>query len=225
MPPLPAVPGVLRAEIGQTIGSDTQALNRLYLTYSGGVANESFVTLVATGMNNHWAGDVEPSLGTFHTMNYVRVTDLSSDVAATFTDPTSATGTDAGDPLAADTAMRFKFLVQRRYRGGHGGFYLGGLVEDRLATPQTWSDATLLEFETDWGTFEGHIIGISDSGFTVTGFCIVSYYSGFTVVTSPTTGRARNVPTLRAVPRVDSVTATQVDTHVSSQRRRSLIRA
>jgi hypothetical protein len=48
----------------------------------------------------------------------------------------------------------------------------------------------------------------------------VSYYKGFTVVTSPTTGRARNVPTLRSAPVVDAVTAQAVRTSIGTQRRR-----
>lgn len=215
----------MRLSMHQAIGEESNAVNRFYLTYSGGTATEAFAQAVATAARTNWGTYIEPSLGTFHTLQFTQATDLSSDVGATYTDPTVYTGTDAGDPLGADTAMRFKFLVQRRYRGGHGGFYLGGLVEDRLADPQKWSDATVAEFTNDWDFFQDHVIGTSAGGQTVTGFAVVSYYSGFTVVTNPRTGRASNVPTLRAMPRVDAVEAVQVDTHISSQRRRSLIRS
>jgi hypothetical protein len=49
----------------------------------------------------------------------------------------------------------------------------------------------------------------------------VSYYNGFTVVTNPTTGRARNVPTLRGTPVVDTVTGIVARVQVGSQRRRN----
>lgn len=227
MPPLPDVPAVARIGWHQQIGEDAKAVNRIYVGYSGGTASEAFITALANTAAAAWANHLEPSLGTFHTLLFTQATDLSSDVGATFTNVVTATGTDAGDPLAAGTAMRFKWQVIRRWRGGHPGMYLSGLVEDRLADAQTWSLATVNEFGADWTQVESAILSMGVVGGNApTGIVSVSYYNGFDVVISPTTGRARNVPKLRVGgPRVDQLTNFEIDTHVSSQRRRNLIRS
>jgi hypothetical protein len=48
----------------------------------------------------------------------------------------------------------------------------------------------------------------------------LSYFSGFTVITSPTTGRARNVPTVRSSPLIDPVVTLKTQTSIGTQRRR-----
>lgn len=224
MPPLPPAGNVVRIDWLQSLGEDTNVITRVFWSYAGSGATLASVNAIATAAQAAWAGNLEPGLGTFHSLQDTTVTDLSSDTGPVGVNSTPATGIDAGDPLAADTAMRLKFIQARRYRGGHPGVYLGGFVEDRLADPQTWSDATITEFTTRWADVVQALEGVGDSGATLIAPVAISYYHGFTVQTSPSTGRARNVPTLRGATLNFVITAFEIDKHVSSQRRRSQIR-
>lgn len=221
---LPDVAKVVRIDWHQTIAEDTAVVTRVFWSYLGPGATQASVNIMAVDARSAWANNVEPDLGTFHQLNYTVVTDLSSPTAPVGIDTTVHTGADTGDPLAADTAMRIKFLQGRRYRGGHPGVYLGGFVEDRLQDAQTWSSATLAALSTDWTNCMNALPSAGDGSASLDQQVLVSYYSGFTSVQNPVTLRWRNIPTLRAVPEVNPITGFEIDTHVSSQRRRSLLR-
>lgn len=224
MPALPAVNHVVRMDFHQTLAEDVSMITRLFFHWTGSGLSTSDADNMASAGSSAWRIHLEPTFGTFHALDEVIVTDLTSAMGAVGLDTTTNSGADTGDPLAADTAMRFKFLQPRRYRGGHPGVYLGGFVEDRLVDAQTWSAATLAELGTAFNNMEAAIIGAGGGGGVIDQWVLVSYYEGFTVVISPTTGRARNKPTLRGAPLVTNISGFEIDSKVSSQRRRSLIR-
>lgn len=224
MPRLPDVPQVVRIDLHQTIGEDTAVVNRMFWNWLGTGLGQTDVNDMANDVNAEWGMHMDSIFGTFQALNYVVVTDLSSATGAVGVNSTEQAGTDTGDPLAADTAMRLKFLQGRRYRGGHPGVYLGGFVEDRLQDAQTWSSATLAEVSTAWTNFVGALPSAGGPGGSLNQQVNVSYYEGFTAYQNPVTGRWRNVPNLRVAPLVTPITGFEIDVHVSSQRRRSLIR-
>jgi hypothetical protein len=113
-----------------------------------------------------------------------------------------------------------EFTIDRRYRGGKPrNFYPYGTASD-LQTEQTWTDTALTGFLAQSEDLYSATAGVSAGGTTLTSRVSVSYYSGFTVVTSPTTGRARNVPTKRSTPLTYAVVNTAVSPYIGSQRRR-----
>jgi hypothetical protein len=89
-----------------------------------------------------------------------------------------------------------------------------------VSTRQNWSTAFVGDVTAALTSAFAAIIGASAGGTTITQHVNVSYYAGFTVVTSPTSGRARNVPTLRSSPHVDTITSFAVSQRIANQRRR-----
>lgn len=150
-----------------------------------------------------------------------RVTDLSNPAGGDAFHLASTSGTSGGGSLGAGTATLVNFTVARRYRGGKPRIYLPTGTDSDVSTRQHWSGtfATAVQGQVHSSntTFGARTRGST----TLTGQCSVSYYSGFTVQTNPGTGRARNVPKLRATPLVDTILGTAVPTTIASQRRRN----
>lgn len=220
MPPLPSPGKVFRVVLTWTDGSDTNIQNHFYCSYTGSVSAGD-----ALSINNAVSAAWHPALGTQQTSNIilttVTTTDLASATGVEVATQYTATGTSAGTKLSSGVAMVISHITARRFRGGHSRVYIPGLPEGALASANTWSATTVNTVATDWNSIIQAPTGgvIPDLG--VVANVSVSYYSGFTVVTSPTTGRSRNVPKLRTTPLVDSITSVRGNPRVASQRRRN----
>jgi hypothetical protein len=70
-----------------------------------------------------------------------------------------------------------------------------------------------------WQAFVAAILAVSSLSITLSNVINISYFSGFTVFTTPS-GRARNIPTPRLVPLKDPITGSLVNQKIGSQRRR-----
>jgi hypothetical protein len=220
VPPLPAVPKVIRLDFVHTYGGDTDVLSRNFWSYSGTAPTNSEMVTFVTAAGAAWDSNAASSCNADVTLTNVEGTDLSSDTAAQGQSGVSYDGTRAGDTLTADSCFLGAYEIARRYRGGHPRGYWPFGVQVDLASPQEWGSAHVTTF-TD--ALTGMFAAIAAAGWSGAGTIAqvnVSYHSGFTVVTSPTTGRARNVPTVRAVPLVDDVVTVLGRARVASQRRR-----
>jgi hypothetical protein len=202
------------------VGADTDVSSTTYWTYTGGSFSSGNAATMAAAIVAG-IGDTQASaLSSGNKFVGVRVTDMSSDTGGDATVGADVVGTRSGGILPADACAVVEFTIDRRYRGGKPrNFYPYGTASD-LQTEQTWTDTALTGFLAQSEDLYSATAGVSAGGTTLTSRVSVSYYSGFTVVTSPTTGRARNVPTKRSTPLTYAVVNTAVSPYIGSQRRR-----
>lgn len=218
MPPLPAVPNVLRASLLWTISSDVSARTGLFFEYSGSAPNNTACSALAGDIfaafaanNGDWDHDTS--------LVGCEVIDLSSATGGVGIHSGSVPG-GLSEPISGASSVLANYLIARRYRGGRPRSYWPFGDATVVGNRQTW-EATFITGVTNHLTAAfAACIGSTSGGCTITNHANVSYYDGFRVVTSPTTGRARNVPVLRATPLVDTIVGLNVATRIANQRRR-----
>jgi hypothetical protein len=223
MPPLPAVANVLHAQLRFTTDADTNAQTHFFIEYAGGPPSGADLTalagLISTAYSNHFASAVADAI----LLDQVTTLDLSTGGALAGENLTVVPGTlgsitPAPPPLAALMSMQ----ITRRYRGGRPRMYWPVLSEGDLDSNGGVSAAARARYLAAAEAFFLALVGAS-SGTTILGaLCTISYFSGFTVVTNPVTGRARNVSKLRAGgPVKDLVAAYAFSPRPGIQRRRN----
>lgn len=226
MPALPNVPGVLRITLVQDLGEDTDVINRLFQSYTGGPpsaqALDHLASVIATAWGTLIAPDSTPDLA----LTGVNIEDLTSPTAASIEHSVSPQipGTNGGGKTGAGTAFCISNLIARRYRGGHPRTYLAGKPASALLDEQTWLAASVNSWVSDWSTFVAGMAGTYSgigATYTVVGPVSVSYFAGFTNVLYPS-GRYHAVPNRRGTPIVDSIFGFRGNHKVASQRRRNL---
>lgn len=221
MPSLPVVPKVVRVDYRMSWSSDTDILNRIFVSYTGTLSladAQTWVNAFATkwGGAGHWQQVVNSGI----TLTRIELTDLSSATAPQVVATPASPGTGSFAAAPAGVAMVIQFKIARRYRGGHPRIYLVGMDNTGFATPQTWTPSFSANVE---GKVVASIVDGIDAQPSAVGLTQqvnVSYYQGFHNVTFPS-GRTRPVPTLRGTPLVDVVTGYGVNPNVASQRRRN----
>lgn len=220
MPPLPSVPNVVKCQLLWSDASDADVRTTWFFRYSGGSPTATDATNLAadiygviSSLAPLWTSDVQ--------LTGVEVTDLSSPGGGQGIHAQSTAGSRLGGDLAGGTCLVVGYVIQRRYRGGKPRSYFPWLDSTDLQTRQSWQASVLTTVDSDLAGAFSSIIGLSSGTTTITDHVNVSYYDGFTVVTSPTTGRARNVPKLRTVPVVDVITSFAARVTPGSQRRRN----
>lgn len=220
MPPLPPVAKMLRVDLVQSFGTDTNIRNRLFFLYSGAGPSTSDLTTLATTIANAWSANISPQISGGHTLTGINITDLTSATGAQVITAQNKPGTiNTGSALSASTSAIVKFKIARRYRGGHPRFYLSGQVSGNVQSPQQLTSAYQSGLATAFGVF---IAAIETSPPTNIGTLVhenVSYFSGFQNKTYPS-GRTRPVPVLRGSPLTDLVQSYSVNPRVGNQRRR-----
>lgn len=221
MPALPAVPNVIRAVFNLTIGADTSAMVRLYFAYSGSPPTSSDLNSIAGTFSSAWNTNLISIHPSQVVLTSVVLTDLNTLSGAGGINSTARTGTLAGTPLPASVAGMFGGQVARRYRGGKPRTFLPCGVTASTGNSQRWSGTFITTATTAINNFITACIGATSGATTISSHVNVSYYQGFTNVTSPTTGRARTVPKLRAGgPITDVVTTMALAPIIGTQRRR-----
>lgn len=221
MPALPDVPATLRVACSGLINASSPFLTRFYVEYTGTAPTTAQLTtfngvvsgLITSGLINEFTAD-----RVFHQIESI---DLTSPTSAVSTTAVTITGTRTGTALPAAVCFVGSYEVARRYRGGHPrGYWPFGNAAD-VTTPTTWSAGVVTGFTSALNTFFTGVVGAGWSGAGTLSHVNVSYYEGFTVVTNPITGRARNVPTTRSAPLIDPVTTVVGRSSIGTQRRRA----
>lgn len=219
MPPLPAVPNVLRSDTDWKIGGDLNASTKLFWRYSGGPPNATDVQNFASTIWSNFSSIMSLCVATV-SLEAVKCTDLSSSSGAVGIHAATAPGSRTGDEGPGSLCVLTNYVITRRYRGGKPRSYWPFGVAQDLSTQQTW-DATLLnDVSTALSGLFAAIIGQTQGTTTITDHVNVSYYAGFHVVTTPS-GRAKNVSNPRPVPIVDPIVSWAASARPASQRRRN----
>jgi hypothetical protein len=220
MAPLPDVAKVVKCALVFSDGINTDVVTRFYLQYTGTEGDPADLDAYATLIHSTFIDNVAAEMHEDLSLIRVELTDLTTVTAPIGLDTSSDPGTATGDPVPLSAAVVSSYVISRRYRGGHprGYWPLGaGAV---LTNPQRWDSGFIASCQTNIDAFFTGVFASPWSGAGSVSHVNVSYFEGFTVVTDPITGRARNVPTLRGTPVVDAVVATVARLRVGTQRRR-----
>lgn len=220
MPALPVVPKVIKTALIWSDGINTDIVTRFYIEYGGSAPGPSDLNSYCASVRAGYAALLAADTSAALTLGRVHAIDLSSATGAEGDDSTSVVGTATDPPNALDVSVVVSYEFARRYRGGHCRGYWPLLTSAQLANPQRWDGTAVSNLHTDLESFFADVLAAGWSGAGTLSQVNVSYFHGFTVVTNPTTGRARNVPTVRATPLVDAITSRIVRSHVGTQRRR-----
>lgn len=220
---LPNVPGTLRVAMHFTVGGKPNCISRFFISYSGTAPTTADLNTFATAVRAAFNTNLKSLCVASVVLTSVEVTDLTTLSSAQGEDVTNVAGTRAGGGNVGSAALVISYDVSRRYRGGHArGYWPFGGASD-VQTQQTWLAALQTAAQTGFAAFMTAVKAAGWTGAGTLGHVVVSYYQGSHVVTNPVTGRARNVPDLRASPLVSNINANLVRIGIGSQRRRERI--
>jgi hypothetical protein len=210
MPPLPAVPAVIRFSVEGRCG-DGAWVNVLHFRYTGSVPDAAALNGFANDALNQWNSDFSSLMPT--TSSVVRATaiDLSTPLTAAGVFEDTLVGTRAGTGVSACLAVLVSKNVARRYRGGHPRSYLAIGVEADLATASTWTAGLIAATTSDYEAFVTGMLADTHGGTVLASECVVSYVD-----------KAVNpvYPFRRAVPLVLDVLGSVAKTAIAIQRSR-----
>jgi hypothetical protein len=223
MPPLPPADAVIKVQLRQAFAEDLDVLNTFHLVYAEGAPSIPEITTFAFSVATAWQTWLAPMANVQLQLQNVQCTDLTTDTSPFAEAPVAYSGTRAGSTLPAEACVVISQLLTRRFRGGHPRNYFPFGVLADMVTPQAWSGTFVAEVGAAWAGFIDAVIAAVWSGGGAMLPVALSYYQGFTVVISPTTGRARNVPTRRAATLIEAVSGFQVRSYIGTQRRRELV--
>ena len=192
----------------------------MFLSYSGSPPSAAATQALATDIGEAAAAHLASVLSETYSITFGELEDLSSDTGNSAITDIAAAGTRSGTANDVALCVLLNHSIGRRYRGGHPKTFWPWGVEGDLLNNNAWESASITAFDAAWVAFLAAIVGASSGGVTITGLVNVSFYSGFTAVMSPTTGRYRNIPKLRANPVIDPIVNTAVNAIPSTQRRR-----
>ncbi len=216
------MPGVIRVALIGKFGGDSDVVTRHYIHYSGTAPTAAQLNTFATSVATAWATNVKALAETSYTLLSVACEDLTSSTAAVGSALSGVAGTNAGGNLPAEACVVVSYSIARRYRGGHPRGYWAIGAQSNITASLEWDPTWLGTVTTDLNAYFAALIA---AGWAAAGTLTqvnVSFYSGFTPVRNPITGRYRNVPNLRGAPVVDTITALTPRARVGSQRRRSV---
>jgi hypothetical protein len=217
---LPSVPGIIRADLKYSYGTNTDLLNRFFYSFTG-TATAAALTTFCTTLATLWAANMAPLLVNSLHLQEVTATDLTTPTSHVGTDSPGTPGSISGVGLSASDSMLIKFIIARHYRGGKPRVYIPGQQAGVQTNAEQWTGSATAAMLLAWTNIMAGLSGVSAMLPLVgVGQKSVSYFSGFTNELMPS-GRYRVKATPRLVPIVDDVIGWSVNPNVCSQRRRN----
>ena len=214
------MPKVLKVAAIWSDGENTDIVTRWYTQYAGAAPSSDELNTFCSGVKDLISANLNYAVNEAIELGRVHAIDLSSDVGAEGNWSGTLTGAGTDPANALDVSLVISYEIARRYRGGHPRGYWPLGQATALSTPQRWDPTFLASIQSNIeNLFEG-VVGLAWTGGGALQHVNVSYFQGFTVVTDPTTGRARNVPNVRGAPVIDAVTSYIARSHIGTQRRR-----
>lgn len=221
MPPLPVVAGVARYDFLQKVGDDLHVLNRIFMSCTSGFTFAA-AALEAGHAATAWGSTIAGWQTTDVALEEVTVTDLNSMSGAVGSVGSTVVGGQTPPAVPGSVALVVDHQIARRYRGGKPKTFVAGVRAQFLHNEQEWDGTFIAGTGATWDAFIADIV--TGTHIAATEQVSVSYYEGFTVVISPTTGRARNVAKLRVGgPVTDPILASNGNVRPGSQRRRGML--
>jgi hypothetical protein len=214
------VPKTVRSALSGTIGGGEVWLTRFYTQYTGTAPSNAQLHTYDAALASAYTADLASLVDGASTLTQIESVDLSSATSAVDTSAESIAGTRSGAEVPAIACTVVSYEISRRYRGGHPrGYWRMGIAND-LSDEGHWTSGFLSSVLSGLNAFYTAVVAAGWSGAGTLSHVNVSYYSGFTVVVNPITGRARNVPTVRVSPLIDAVTSIIPRSSIGTQRRR-----
>ena len=195
---------------------------RLRFSYTGGPPTAANCNGIATSVRTAWTNRLQNLTGTNINLTSVVVTDVASNTGAQGVDSTVVSGTYAGAPLAAGTAVLINHVIARRYRGGKPRTYLPAGSAAALSGPSDWTTAFANGLTANWNLFISDIIATGGAGITIVDYRNIGFYSGYTLGPAQPGGFRKKIATPRAAPVQDVISTSNVNLKPASQRRRNL---
>jgi hypothetical protein len=213
------VPGVLKVSFQHTYAG-VNAFVHWYLGYTGSSPTSTDCATMANSLKSLWSTNFASLALTNVTLVLVQVTDLASATGGQGTSSGTVAGTRAGGSLTSNDCAMMLLKIGRRYRGGKPRQYWPFGASADLVDAQHWTAAFQTSLGTAWNAVNAGASALTWTGGGTNRSVNISYFQGFTVVTNPITGRARNAAKLRTTPLVDTVGSAVVSSRVATQRRR-----
>ena len=222
MTPLPPAANCLRVDIMYGIGVDDHAGSHMFYEYTGGPLTTVSALALASAIEAVAATNLAPLVSSNGSVEKIVVRDLSVAGGAVASSTGGFAGTRSGGELPSSTAALINYAIGRSYRGGKPrNYHVWGTASDVSASGQ-WAAGMHTDVGTHYGAFLAAMLGVSAGGCALTSHVSISYYQlPNTVIISPTTGRARNVPTRRTTPHVDAIAGYSLNPVPGTQRRRN----
>lgn len=217
-PPTPSPVIAIRLVHGMDATTGLGSTHRV--SYSGGPPSTSDLSLLAAQAAAAWGTNLASQMSANGNLEQVVCTDLANPSTPAGASVASTSGTRTGQIPTLAAAAVISEHIARAYRGARPKLFLPFGVETDTVSANQWSSGFISSLETDWLAYVSAVLAATAGSTHLVAPVGVSYYHGFTVITSGTTGRARNVPTLRTTPLVTPVTGIQVQQRIGSQRRR-----
>ena len=220
MPPLPSPGPVLRIACSWNDAGDIPAGSRFFMTYTGGPPNSTDLNTLAAAVAAAWAANMSAVTSAHDFFTGVEITDLSSDTGAIGTWAGSDDGDLGGDLLPANACVVVNHKIARRYRGGRPRTYVRAGSQSQMEGSNQWTSGFMTDVLSAWEAWIAAILAEGGLSIALAAIVNVSWYQGNLVFTTPT-GRARNIPQLRAGgPIHDPITSSVIAPKIGSQRRR-----
>jgi hypothetical protein len=219
MPPLPTPGSVLRVTIEAGDAGDVEAGSRFFLKYTSGAPSSADLTTLAGDISAAWGTHIASLVSTAESLHGVTIVDLSSDVGNEGIWTGTVAGTRSGGFIPSSACAVVNHTIARRYRGGRPRTYLRCGTQTDLNGSNQWETTFTTAVLTGWQAFVAEVLAATAGSIVLADIINISFYKGFTVFTTPS-GRARNIPTPRETPLLDSIVNSTVAIKVGSQRRR-----
>jgi hypothetical protein len=129
---------VIRCAFQGTVGGRNWA-NIMHYKYAASAPSIADLTEMAAALVSEWGDGMQALQDPDTTLVTIKLTDLTSGLAAQVEQPAGLTGTREGTILPASASVLATYPIDYRYRGGHPRNYLSVGVETDLDTAQTWS--------------------------------------------------------------------------------------
>lgn len=210
MPPLPAVPNVVKFSVEGLCGSHPWA-NVIHYSYTGAPPSSADLNAMAGILLGAWASEIMPLADDSCTVDQCLAVDLSSGTGAAGAAAGTTPGTRAGGIMPASACVLVNKTIGRRYRGGHPRSYLNVGVQSDMTNPSTWTGTLTGLVFTAYNAVRTAMAGLVETATTLGVEVIVSYIDK---ILNPI------APFRRAVPLVLPVGGIVVNPVIASQRRR-----
>lgn len=221
MAALPATPEpVIRLKFYHSIDSALLLGNHVDVFYSGSAPSSVDLSVIAADVATAWGANLKGLLSSSGLLAKVGAIDLANPGTVEGEAVVSIAGTRAGNIPTLASALVQVFHPAVRYRGSRPKtFWPFGTVND-VSGANTWTSGFTTTAAADLDAFLEELLGVTSGEATLSAPAYVKYYHKSTVVVNPTTGRARNVPTVLTPPQVYDVISWSLQTQLGSQRKR-----
>jgi hypothetical protein len=204
MPPLPAVPNVIKFTVKGTDGT-SEWNTLLHWSYTGSAPSAAALNAFTSVMLTSWGAEFAPLMSIGCAVTSISAIDLSSTSGAAGETTDTLPGTRTGGRLPASACVVVSKQILRRYRGGHPRSYMCLGTETDVEDPSHWTTGLTVAIDGAYAAVTAAVTGQTSGGCTLASECCVSYRSGLAA---------------RVVPLVELVVGIIVRTVIGSQRSR-----